>query len=101
MRLAIVFLLFVSSLALGQTSSLQGKFFDAKSKSPLAGVHVRLVNQADTSETYNATTGADGVFKLDVPPHSYLLSATYVGFAKFTKAFSLDKPSVDLGDLVL
>lgn len=71
-------------------------------KSPLPGVHVRLVNPADTSEFYRTETSAEGVFLFaQIRPRTYRLEATAVGRAMISRSVQLAKGNVDLGSLMM
>ncbi len=70
---------------------------------PLTGATVMLLAAKDSVLTSFAATGSDGAFALkNVPPNSYLLKITFVGFAMHTQALEIgDNPQVDLGKVVL
>ncbi|HMD13896.1 MAG TPA: carboxypeptidase regulatory-like domain-containing protein, partial [Bacteroidota bacterium] len=74
----------LSSEAVAQGFYVQGKIQDEKN-SPLSGVNVRLVNLADSSETYHTDTNPDGIFSFSkIPPKKYRLDATSVGRQKIS-----------------
>jgi hypothetical protein len=73
---------------------------DSKTKSPLTGVNVRLANPADNKETYLEATDVHGAFQFSsIKSHTYLLSATYIGYESLTRTIVIDKPVVDVGEL--
>src|SRR5450759_1032441 len=85
-----------------QTGRLQGRIFDAKTKFPLTGAHVRLSNRDDTTETYLTTSDVDGVFmfsKLGVA--SYMLEASFLGREKIKKSIRVENQNVAIGDLFM
>ena len=92
----------MGSRAPAQTAGLSGRIVDRKTGQPIPGAHIKLTNESDTSQTYLATSGADGTFLLTgLPARAYKLEATFVGYAPFLKTYTLDKRSIDAGDLAL
>jgi hypothetical protein len=85
-----------------QTAGLGGRIIDRKTKQPITGAHVKLTNQSDTSQTFLTTTGTDGAFRFPaLPQRTYALEATFVGYAPLLRTYTLDKRTIDLGDLVM
>src|ERR1041384_4282046 len=92
----------MGSRAPAPTAALSGRIVDRKTGQPIPGAHIKLTNESDTSQTYLATSGADGTFLLTgLPARAYKLEATFVGYAPFLKTYTLDKRSIDAGDLAL
>jgi len=79
---AILFLLLCSSnvLAQGQYGKLVGKITDANTGEPLIGANVII-----TGTNIGAATDLDGNYIiLRIPPASYSLTASLIGYAKVT-----------------
>ncbi|HMK38792.1 MAG TPA: outer membrane beta-barrel protein [Bacteroidota bacterium] len=99
--LALMLALFPAQ-AMAQTALVRGRVVEAMRKSPLAGVHVKLTNAGDTTETYLETTDRTGAFSfLNIRYQTCTLEATIVGYAPLTMTVIIGRPSMDLGDLVL
>jgi len=61
---------------------------DVIARSPLSGVHVRLVGQRDTSDSILQTTDVYGGFSFtNLKEKSYRFEATLIGRAKVTRTF--------------
>ena len=103
--------LLVAGLAFGGTTGkIAGKATDAQTNETLIGVNVLVVGT-----TLGASTDLDGeYFILNIPPGTYSLRASAVGFAPVTVGgvkvtvdqttripFSLQAQSVELGDVVV
>ncbi|MGA7161487.1 MAG: TonB-dependent receptor, partial [Bacteroidota bacterium] len=87
---------------LAQAASVQGRVLEAKTKSPLGGAHVKLVNRDDPAETFITSTDENGDYKFSgIPMRTYGLEATYVGCNMFTKTIRVDNETVDLADLLM
>ncbi len=98
----LVILFLFSPRALAQTANLRGKVIEAKSKAPLSGAHVKLVNHDDPSETFITSTNDNGNYSFSgIGLHTYLLEATYVGCTMFTKTIHIDNQSMELPDLLM
>jgi len=85
-----------SSAALGQRGGLRGRVIDRETKTPLAGVEIRLLPGPARSRT-----SADGVYALEgIAPGLYTLEASLAGYAKESRKDILVKagetPVVDL-----
>jgi outer membrane receptor protein involved in Fe transport len=104
------FLLFHALAGAGTTGKVAGKVVDAQTKEPLLGVNVLLVGT-----TLGASTDIDGeYFVLNIPPGSYSLKASAVGYTPMTVngvsvtvdqttriQFQLQSQSVELSDVVV
>ena len=100
--LLFVLLPFIWLGAVAQTGSLQGKILDVKSKLPITGAHVRLVNREDTTESYHTLTDVDGAFLFSkLGPHQYALEATFLGRESITRPVRMDNRPFLLGDLLM
>jgi len=85
-----------------QLANVQGKILDSRTHFPLAGAHVRVVNESDSTEIFITTTDTDGHFKFSgLPFQAYRLEATYVGHATVSRSIRVDDRSIDLPDLVM
>jgi len=85
-----------------QTAVVKGRVVSGPTNSPLKGVHVRLVNESDTTETYFETTDASGAFSfLNIRYLTCRLEITCVGFTGLTRTIVIDRQSVNLGDLTV
>ncbi|HTY11068.1 MAG TPA: outer membrane beta-barrel protein [Bacteroidota bacterium] len=96
-------LLLLSPISIfSQTVSVQGRVLEAKTKTPLPGAHVKLINSDDPSQSFISSTDERGVFKFSgILKHSYTLEATYVGCNMFTKTVRVETQPTDLADLLL
>ncbi len=85
-----------------QTGRLQGRIFDAKTKFPLTGAHVRLTNREDTTETYLTISDVDGVFIFSkLGSTAYMLEATFLGREKINKTIRIENQNISIGDLLM
>jgi len=85
-----------------QTASLRGRALESKTKTPLPGAHVKLINSDDPSETFITSTDENGIFRFsNIGMHTYSLEATFVGFNMFSKIIHLDSSSMELADLLM
>lgn len=73
---------FVVAVAGAQTAVLTGTVKDKSTQESLPGVNIVLEN---TTPPVGAVTDADGVFRLNVNPGSYNVTATFVGYKGQTK----------------
>jgi hypothetical protein len=74
--------LLLASVGFSQTVSLYGSVIDAKTKEPLIGATV-LIGET----TIGAITDVNGQFELkEVPPGSYNVTASYVGYQSNTRS---------------
>jgi hypothetical protein len=91
----------VASASNAQEYSIRGKVV-GETKSPLLGVHIRLVNLADTSQSHLTETAADGSFLFSqIPSGSYRLEVTAVGRAPIPRTIRITKENADVGSLVM
>jgi len=98
--LAILLLFPVKMLA--QSVILRGRVLESKSRTPLAGAHVKLTGSNDAAETFITSTDETGYFKFSgIEMHAYSLEATYVGFNMYSKTIHIDSQSMDLADLLM
>ncbi len=80
--LTAVISVFVVSVSVAQTAVLTGTVKDKSTREPLPGVNIVLEN---TTPPVGVATDPDGVFRLDVRPGSYNITATFVGYKGETK----------------
>ena len=82
-----------------QTSALHGRIVDRRSAKPIPGAHVRIMNDADTTQSSMTTSGADGTFAFTaVAYRACRIEVTFVGYAMLVKRAAVDRQAVDLGD---
>ena len=95
---ALLSILFLSAIRVSaQTANVRGKVVESKTKSPLSGAHVKLINSADPSETFITSTNDNGNYSFSgLKLHAYTLEATYVGCTMFTKTIRIDNQSMEL-----
>ena len=99
---AALFLALIPALASGQTGTVSGRIADASKKTPLKGVHLKLMNEKDTTEAYIETTDASGAFLfLNIRYQRCRLEATSVGYAPLAMPVAIDRPAVALGEIAL
>ena len=95
-------IMILPAMARTQTAVVNGRVVNGTASSPLKGVHVKLTNESDTTETYFATTDASGSFSFqNIRYLTCRLEATSVGFAGLTRKIVIDRPSLNLGDMPL
>ncbi|MBD3288986.1 TonB-dependent receptor plug domain-containing protein [candidate division KSB1 bacterium] len=81
LAVCVLLLLSVSLLVAGTTGKIAGRVVDAQSNEPLPGANVMIQNTS-----LGAATDIDGnYFILNVPPGSYIVSATMMGYQRTTK----------------
>jgi len=92
-RLSLVFLLLLSSFfAFSQNFTVTGTIVDQTDNSPLIGVSVVLISDADTSLKYGGITDLDGGFSLgNIPSGDYKLRASYVGFQLYNRNLNISQ----------
>jgi len=96
-----VLLMFPARMS-AQAVNLRGRVLEAKTKSPLSGAHVKLINHDDPAETFITSTDENGLYKFSgIAMRSYTLEATYVGCNMFTKTIHIDNQTIELADLLL
>lgn len=95
-RQSIAFILFfLVPIIHAQTISVHGTMQDSK-KNPLYAVDVRAIDLQDTMKISFTITDQNGEFKFFLPEsHFYRLEATYVGYKKFVKTFSVGKNALE------
>ncbi|MCF8412629.1 MAG: TonB-dependent receptor [Melioribacteraceae bacterium] len=92
----------------GETGKIAGTVLDTKTGEPLIGVNIILVSKLENgsevkmSETYGAATDINGdYYILNIPPGSYSIKATYIGYTTSVQKdvkVSIDKTTlVDFG----
>jgi hypothetical protein len=85
-----------------QVTSLDGRVLDGKTKLPLSGATVRLINVNDTTMVLITTTSAEGTFIIPgTGLHAYDLDITFIGYISYTKFIRIDKPHLVLGDILM
>ncbi len=78
--LSVFLMLVMASLVLAQTGKISGIATDKQTKEPLVGASIVVV-----ASTMGSATGIDGRYTiLNVPPGSYDVKATYVGYQDVT-----------------
>ncbi len=93
-------LLIVVGQVQSQTATVSGKIVDARKSTPLAGVHIRLLSQSDsTNQSVTATDTGGHFFFPNVRKNSFTLEATYLGYKKFEKIIEVNTLPLDLGTI--
>ncbi|MFI5253291.1 MAG: carboxypeptidase regulatory-like domain-containing protein, partial [Bacteroidota bacterium] len=101
-HILLLILLILPLQAWSQGTGLRGRILDARTKAPMAGATVRLINSMDTTKTFVTVTGADGSFSIQgTGLHAYDLEVVYVGYVTITKFIRIDKAMLNLGDLLM
>lgn len=84
-------LIFLPILAFSQ--ALEGKVYDSDRNEPLVGVNVVILEL-----NRGTTTGLDGDFNIsNVPPGSYTISLSYIGYEGLKIPFNLSTENWDMG----
>ncbi|MGA9405599.1 MAG: outer membrane beta-barrel protein [Bacteroidota bacterium] len=98
----LVILLGFPERSLAQTVTIRGRTLEAKTKPPLPGAHVKLINPDDPTDTFITSTDENGNYKFSgIGMHSYTLEATFVGFNTFIKTIHVENQTMDLADLLM
>lgn len=83
-----------------QNFPIKGVVQDSVTHESLIGVNIILVNQQDEDKKHYAVTDLEGAFQLQgIAPGDYELSATYVGYVKYTQQIQVKDKAVNLGSL--
>lgn len=96
-----LFSLFLANTAIAQNFPIQGRVTDAANGGILPGAHVILTLE---SEPPIAATFTDnrGVFRFEaVPPGTYQLSVSFIGFQEIRREVIVNNQALDLGTLPL
>lgn len=97
----LVFCVLLPSMAMAQ-QSIVGTVIDPSDRSPLIGVNLLLINQADSTDRYFATSEIDGTFKFSkVKAGAFTLGGTYVGYKKIERSIKVERKDIDLGNLYM
>ncbi len=97
--LALVFIL-ASGVAIAQSHTISGKVVDDKG-APISFVTALLFLNNDPAIIQGTSTDDDGSFSFDeVPPNTYRVSISMVGYNTSVKVFEL-KDNLDLGEIIL
>lgn len=81
--------------------NVSGRVIDQENE-PLIKATVRMLNAKDSTAVKAVITNMAGEFTLsDVPKGKYLLEATYIGFETAYKPITLQKGSLNVGDISL
>lgn len=97
-----------------QTAIIEGTVTSRSSGDPLNGVNLMLFKAEDLSSPYRTTiTGIDGSYVFSELPHDeYVITASHIGYARFSKSFVLASSArrldialkgqyIDLGEVVV
>ncbi|MCA1763753.1 MAG: TonB-dependent receptor family protein [Flavobacteriales bacterium] len=95
----LIFLTFFSAQA--QTAEVRGKLQDAETRDPIAFANVVLLNPEDSSMVKGATTDLSGSFKMEVAQGTYILRATFLGYAPLRQTVVVDDAMVNLQKIQL
>src|ERR1041385_4201679 len=81
-------------------AAVSGRIISGKTHMPLAGVHVRLAEAADTTKGPVVETGSDGDFRFaSVKRGKYILTATFLGYAPLRRPLDAGTADLNLGEL--
>ncbi len=88
------------SVAWTQSYPIRGRIVRERNSAPLGGVHVRLLSRPDSTQLSVTETDTAGRFTIsDIRGGSYLLEATYLGYAKIAVPVVNTVKAIDLGTL--
>ncbi len=104
--ITLLFFLSITNLTLAQrgdaTTGIFGMVIDAKDESPLIGAHAALKVPTSGEEIMATVTNERGIFLLrNVPPGSYLLEITYLGYQTYKQELEVGTEAVRLGRIAL
>ncbi len=94
------FFLLIGTLASAQNFQVVGVVVDIADKTPLIGVTVQLINQADSTKRLGMTTDKDGKFSFKVTNRgNYQLRVSYVGYKTIEQRVRTDEPVKNVGTI--
>lgn len=74
-----------------QSEKIEGQILSKKNKNPIVGVVVSMVNLNDSFSRKNTLTDSEGKFEINnLKFGSYRLSASYIGFEKFSTIIKIN-----------
>lgn len=90
------------ALALGQGTSLRGRFQDVSTRGAVGGVQVKRTAAADSNDVHRVIARDDGGFEVaGLGVHGYRLEATRLGYATLRQVIRVTKAGQDAGVLGL
>ncbi|WP_186991405.1 TonB-dependent receptor [Constantimarinum furrinae] len=93
-------MLFLSGVLAAQNSELTGRVVDSE-KNPLAYASVVLYEEGSEVSLFGASTNEEGVFVIEeVPPKTYRITFSYIGFKTREETFTVGENSV-IGTIIL
>jgi hypothetical protein len=101
-KILLVILFILPLRVWAQVTSLEGRVLDGRTKSPMVGATVRLINSNDTTKVLIAKTFGDGSFIIPGPGlHAYDLEITYIGYAPVNRFVRINEAHMSLGDIFM
>ncbi len=74
-------LLLFTGIVTAQIGDIRGKIIDSKTKQPLVGTNVIVLNETYSEKIYGAATDGNGYFLIkDVPENIYKIKVSYLGY---------------------
>ena len=99
---AALVLLFTWTYSTAQPFSISGKLIEQNDTAGLIGVNVFITPASDTSQKNGTASDFEGRFTIEnVQPGQYILTATYLGFDKYTRNITVSDQNVELGNIRL
>jgi len=93
-----IFLIFLNGVTLAQDVSINGRVTDNTEKTALAGATVSVLLQADSTLVKSTTSNNEGGFILSsLPPDSFIITVTSVGYQQYVYFIKLGNTNRDLG----
>lgn len=87
-------------LGVAQNAKITGVVVNSTSKQTLPGTNVVLTSLSDSTKRHVAPTNGKGEFGFsNIPMQSYLLEVSFVGFEKYSKKITVNKPLLSLGTI--
>lgn len=94
-------MLCISLSGFAQNSRLTGKTVDAKGE-PLIGANVILTNTKDAKSKFAGPTDVNGRFMIaQIPPATYAIKITMIGFKELNQTLEINKPLHNLGQITM
>ncbi len=95
-------ILILTIQAEAQELTVSGVVRDSTDHAPLIGANVILKNTSDTTKMFYAATDKEGSFRISgLPPDTYFLTISYIGYRKYQKKLTVAGKGLGLGTIYM
>ena len=101
MRIILFCIAVIFSVLGSVAGNIKGMVVDANDKSPLVNAAVRVMQQRDSSYVAGGMTDTGGHFTINVNSGSYIVEASYLGYATLSKNVAVKSGTVQADTLAL